>query len=325
MDLKHLYMIPIPIADFISGAMIPVDLYLRLSEDKFVLITKAGSNPNREQLMTYKNKTVEYLWIKKIDYGKFVHNNISIAGIVVNQENLTTAQKTQVLTQAAANVFTELDHMGLGFESYSHSKQIVEATVALAENHKDLSGLFATLSECSDHLLRHSMAVCAVSVLVAQVLKWENKQTIEKLALGALLHDVGLKTLPRELIDKPRSMMTYEENQLFETHSYRGMQLLITLGIVPDDVLAVVYEHHENSIGQGYPRKLRNLKIHPLARVVALADEFCNLTLKSPNCPVPKSPREAIMTIELTMGQPHNKEAFRALQMVINKEYADAS
>jgi hypothetical protein len=29
------------------------------------------------------------------------------------------------------------------------------------------------------------------------------------------------------------------------------------------------------------------------------------------------------MTIEYTMGQPHNKEAFRALQMVVNKEYAD--
>jgi HD-GYP domain-containing protein (c-di-GMP phosphodiesterase class II) len=117
--------------------------------------------------------------------------------------------------------------------------------------------------------------------------------------------------------------MSYEEIQAYETHPFKGMQMLLSLGIVPDDVIAIVYEHHENAIGQGFPRKLRNLKMHPLAKVVAVADEFCNLTLSNPNCPVPKTPREALMTIEYTMGQPHNKEAFRALQMVVNKEYAD--
>jgi len=116
--------------------------------------------------------------------------------------------------------------------------------------------------------------------------------------------------------------MTFEETQLYEQHPFKGMQMLLTLGIVPDDVIAVVYEHHENAIGQGYPRKLRNLKMHPLGKVVALANDFCELTLPGPNTPVPKSAREAILTIEVTMGQPHNKEAFRALQLVVNKEFA---
>jgi len=322
MKESHNLMIPVPIQDFIAGAVVPVNLYVRLGDDKFVMVSKAGTKTNREQLQTYENKTVEYLWVKRQEYSKLIRNNLTIAGVIVTQDNLNVRQKTEVLSQAAASVFTELEHVGLGFEAYSHSKQIVEATVALAENHRDLGDILLSLKDCSDELLRHSMAVSCVSVLIAQALKWENKQTVEKLALGALLHDVGLKALPPELVMKSRARMTYEEIQLYETHPYKGMQMLLSLGIVPDDVIAVVYEHHENAIGQGYPRKLRNIKMHPLAKVVALADEFCNLTLVNPNCPVPKSPREALMTIEVTMGQPHNKEAFRALQLVINKEFA---
>ncbi len=322
MEVKHPQMIPVPITDFIGGTVVPVNLYVRLSDSKFVLVSNAGQKPNKDQFKTYENKTVEYRWVKREEYSKLIANNLSIAGVVVTASNLNVHQKTTILSQAAGSVFTELEHMGLSFDSYTHSKQIVEATVALSESHRDLSDLFASLKDCNDQVLQHSLAVSCISVMIAQVLKWENQQTVEKLALGALLHNIGLKSLPAELVSKPKAKMTFDEIQLYETHPFKGMQMLLGLGIVPDDVIAVAYEHHENAIGQGYPRKLRNLKIHPLAKVVALASDFCELTLPGPNNTNPRTPREAITTIEVTMGQPHNREAFRALQLIVNKEFA---
>jgi putative nucleotidyltransferase with HDIG domain len=316
---KHPQMIPVPIRDFISGVLVPVDLYVRLNDEKFIQVSKAGHKTIKDQLKSYEDKTVEYLWVRKKDYSKLILNNISIAGVIVNQEHLEMKLKTQVLTQAAASVFTELEHVGMNLEAYNHAKQIIEATVALAENHPDLSGMLVAMKDVSDELLRHSLSVSFVSVLIAQALEWENKQTIEKLALGALLHDIGLKVLPPELINKPKSKMSFEETQVYEQHPYKGMQLLVTLSTVPDDIIAIIYEHHENALGQGYPRKLRNIKIHPLAKVVAVAEEFCSLTLPGVNCTAPKTPAEALHTIEHTMGQPHNKEAFKALQTVVNK------
>src|SRR5690606_21593287 len=138
MDPRHDHLIPIPIQEFINGASTPVNLYIRLGADKFVLVAKAGSKTDRDRLQMYENKTVEYLWVRREDYPKLAKNNLAIAGIIVGQHNLDGKQKTQVLTQAAATVFRELDHVGMGFEAYSHSKQIVEATVALADSHRDL-------------------------------------------------------------------------------------------------------------------------------------------------------------------------------------------
>lgn len=317
--------LPVPIQEFIQGAIVPVDLYVKLNDNKYIMVSKAGTKTDQTQLQTYENKTVEYLWVQQEDYALHVRNNVNIAGIIVTKNNLDVKKRIHVLSQAASSVFNEMTHIGIGFEAYSHSKQIVEATIALSETHTDLLELFMGLKSCSDELLKHSLAVCCVSVLIAKALGWENKQTIEKMALGALLHDIGLKTIPPEIVKKSKHEMTYDELQTYEQHPFKGMQLLLGLGMVPDDVVAIVYEHHENAIGQGYPRKLRSLKMHPLARVVAVANEFCNLTIENPNCKKPRTAREALLTIEVTMGQPHNKEAFRALQLIVNKEFAQSA
>ena len=111
--------------------------------------------------------------------------------------------------------------------------------------------------------------------------------------------------------------------QKWETHSFRGMQLLNALGVVPDDVVAMVYEHHENSIGQGYPQMTRDVKQHPLGKITTLANEFAELTLPGPNMPTPKTAREALVYIETTMGLPFNKEVFRALRRLVESGKKD--
>jgi HD-GYP domain-containing protein (c-di-GMP phosphodiesterase class II) len=143
-------------------------------------------------------------------------------------------------------------------------------------------------------------------------------QTLEKLALGGLLHDVGLKELPRELLEKSRHLMSAEEVQTYETHVYRGVEILQSMPSVPEEVIAMLFEHHENAIGQGYPRKLRDFKMNPLAKVVALADAFADMTLKNPQNSNIKTPEEAINYIEVTLGQPYNKPTFAALKQVLN-------
>lgn len=313
-------MIPIPIADFLVTSACNVDLYVRLTDEKFILLTKAGQRTSPEQMKSYREKEVSYLWVKKEDYYKLSEQAVALAGLAMRKGELDVGQKIHILTTAAEMVFNQLDHMGVGLSLYQDAKMVTEATVTLVQSHRTLSSVFASLKECSDELLRHSMAVSTLSALIGQALKWEKRTTLEKLALGGLLHDIGKKTLPPELMLKPRALMTAEENQIYETHPYRGMQLMISLGVVPDDVVSIIYEHHENSIGQGFPQRIRDMKMHPLAKVVAIANQFANLTIQGLNNPHPKTPREALMYIEYTMGQPFNKDCFKALRSIIEAE-----
>jgi len=318
MELSSKDFMPIPISDFTTGLTIPVDLYIRLGEEKFVMVAKASTTTNVDQFKNYQNKEITYLWVRKKEYYKIAHQTMSLAGIAMSKKDLDDSKKTTLVTIAARSMFRQLEHLGMDLEVYNNAKQITEAVVGLVESHKSLSDLFLSLRSFSDAILAHSVAVSSISVMIGGQMGFTKRTTLEKLALGGLLHDIGMKALPTELVQKPLAAMSADEIQQYETHSFKGMQMLQSLGIVPDDIVSIVYEHHENSIGQGFPQRMRDVKIHPLAKVTALADGYANLVLPNVNCPMPKNPREALMFIEHTQGIPYNKEAFRALKRIID-------
>jgi HD-GYP domain-containing protein (c-di-GMP phosphodiesterase class II) len=313
---------PIPISEFVKGITIPVDLYIRLGSEKFVLLGKAGTQSDINQLAKYQNKEVSYLWVYKREYYKIAHQAITMAGIAVSRKDLDDNIKTTIVTNAARSLYRQIDAIGMNVEAFNNAKMVSDAVIGLVETHKSFADLIASLKACSDHLLAHSIMVCSMSVMIGQALKYEKRATLEKLGLGGLLHDLGIKAIPQDILNKTTAGMTPDEVQHYETHPFKGMQMLQTLGVVPDDIISIVYEHHENSIGQGYPQRLRDIKIHPLAKVVGLADGFADLILPSVNNPVPKNTREALMYIEHTQGIPYNKEAFRALRKIIDAKSA---
>ncbi len=322
MDLGSKDLMPLPLSDFTKGVRVPVDVYIRLGEENFVLVWKAGTINDPEQFKNYEAKEVSYVWVLRKDYFKLAHQAVSLAGVALSNKDMADSKRTVLVTMAARSLFRQVENQGVDLELYSNAQQVTEAVVGLMETHKTFGDLFASLATFSDQLLAHSVSVSFMSVLLGTKLGYEKKTTLEKLALAGLLHDVGLKALPAELVQKPMASMTSEEILLFETHSYRGQQMLTSLGVVPEDIVSMVYEHHENSIGQGYPQRIRDVKIHPMAKIIALADAYSTLTLANVNCPTPKSPREAIMHIEHTLGIPYNREAFRALKRIIEGDDA---
>lgn len=310
-------MMPVPIDELVNGVKTPCDLYVRLNADHFVLVTNAGSMTQVDQLSDFQSKSVEYLWVNKKDYYKLAHQATSLAGVIVRRDEISSSKKSEILTKAASTAFRQIDSLGLDINAYGTARAVSEAVFTFVESHPSLSDLIESLKKTSDQILAHSMAVSIVSTIIGQEMGFTKKMTLEKLALAGLLHDIGMKALPDELLKKSILQMTGEEILRWQTHPYRGVQMLLALGVVPDDVISMVYEHHENSIGQGFPQQIRDVKLHPLGKITALAVQFCELTLPGLNNPVAKSARDTLMFIEVTMKLPFNKEVFRALRRAI--------
>ena len=85
-----------------------------------------------------------------------------------------------------------------------------------------------------------AIAVSTLSVMIAKELGWESSTTFEKLSLGAMLIDIGLKQIPYEIVSKSLNEMTPEEVHFYETHPFRGMELAIRAGSIPDDIILEV-------------------------------------------------------------------------------------
>ncbi len=317
-DLNVTDFMPITRQEILAVNSLPVDIFLKISDTKIVLIGRKGSR-SLDDLHVLDNEVVSEFYVRKNEYRDCVGQNLTIAGIIISKSDISDPTKTEFLTRTAFSVFNEIESVGFNHESLEHAKLVSKSIQNLISSKPDLLSVLNMLGTVSDDLLRHSMAASAVSVMIAKAMGWTVQATLEKVALGGLLHDIGMKELPSDILTKPRYEMTPEERLYYETHVTRGVEILSTMPSVADDIIAMTMEHHENALGQGYPRRIRDFKMNPLAKIIALSDCFCELTLKNINYPMPRSSEDAINYIENTMGQPFSKPALFALRKALTK------
>ncbi|MCS6860186.1 MAG: HD-GYP domain-containing protein [Abditibacteriales bacterium] len=124
----------------------------------------------------------------------------------------------------------------------------------------------------NDYLAAHSVNVCILALLTGIGMGY-NTARLEALGIGALLHDVGMVTVPAEVWRKAGAL-TPEERKQVETHCLAGWQILQANARFKATSLAVVLQHQERYDGTGYPRGLKGADIHEFARVTAVADVY---------------------------------------------------
>lgn len=105
----------------------------------------------------------------------------------------------------------------------------------------------------------------------------------ERIAMGAMLYDIGMQAVPGNLPGKP-GPLTPEEVQAVRRHCRRGADLMRTAagrvgGDADIDFCAMLAQtHHEWWDGNGYPDGLRGDAIPLAARIIAVADTYDALT-----------------------------------------------
>ncbi|MGE0632449.1 MAG: HD-GYP domain-containing protein [Pseudobdellovibrionaceae bacterium] len=317
--MRDAHMIAIPVSDFATGPDLTVDIFIRLSEDRYLCVAKAGQKTQIMELTAFKKEKLTTLYIRKEDFQVYVEKTIALTEAALRLVK-DDAKKTKLIRLASQSVFQELDKMGPSKEAVAHAKLVCEMTMSFVSSTPRLSALISSLQNGNDWVLNHSLATSAFCVMLGKELGWLQAAILEKLALGGLLHNTGMREIPVEVLNKPRAQYTQEELALYETHPYRGMILLQSVPYIPDDVVACVYEHHETASGQGFPRRLRDLRMNPLGKVVACAAQYAELLIINPNCAAPRTPEQAMQYIQDIMGQPFNKDVFKALQKLVSKD-----
>ncbi len=100
------------------------------------------------------------------------------------------------------------------------------------------------------------------------------------LGAGALLHDIGERKVPNQVLLKHRKGegLTRAEKIFFELHPEYGHRIIDGIGGFSPAASQVVYQHHERSDGSGYPRGLTEDAISMVAKILMVADEYDHLT-----------------------------------------------
>ncbi|MBS4760200.1 MAG: HD domain-containing protein [Clostridium sp.] len=121
----------------------------------------------------------------------------------------------------------------------------------------------------------HALNTAILAATMGFKLEYD-EDLIEKLTQAALLHDIGMTRLPKEILEKTN--LSQQDNKIFQKHTQIGYKILKYEMKLPEDICLVALEHHENNDGSGYPFKLSGEQISKLTRVVGLCSFFDDLT-----------------------------------------------
>ena len=126
----------------------------------------------------------------------------------------------------------------------------------------------------------HSTGVARYSEALARAAGLEEKE-IERIKLGAILHDVGKIGIPENILKKP-SALSDEEWQIMKQHPTIGVDKVIKPNRQLQDLIPIVKYHHERYDGKGYPEGLKGEDIPLAARIVSVADTYHALVSDRP-------------------------------------------
>ena len=114
--------------------------------------------------------------------------------------------------------------------------------------------------------------------------------------MGAMLHDVGISRLPRNLLRKSGAY-TEQERRLMERHPILGATILRQSENIPELAQRIAIEHHERIDGSGYPYGIHGAEISLSSQLVAITDLYDNM-LTGRNRP-PLQPIEVLRQLYL--------------------------
>lgn len=277
-----------------------------------ILVT-AGTALRREILTLLHRHDIDAVWIKE-DLPT-LKEEAAPAKVQLNREvttihNLISTATRRKMIQTMQNAFR---HRGSIAAHLPYLREAIDEVIRELSQHEQLLIYLTDIRTISDYLYGHCVDVGLFAIVIGMAMGL-SKEEIYILGIGGLLHDYGKTAIADSILEK-QGPLTPEEFEVVKTHASAGYNILRTETKVDSRIALMALQHHERPDGRGYPWGITMEEIHPLARIVAVADVYDALTTDRVYRPA-VAVFEAIRTITSCSGtqfDPKVVEAFRSV------------
>jgi putative nucleotidyltransferase with HDIG domain len=244
---------------------------------------------------------IEHL-VPGMELARDVHSDdgmvLASAGIVISRYTIDKFKKwsvpaADIITQVASNPIVD-PKVEKFINSYNRSVAVIQqAFQSIRETQEvpldtftatadEIAGNIRTAGNIIDRLydmpafddstFHHSVNVGVIAALITTWLDYP-PSVVNAVSLAGLLHDVGKAQIPVSLLNRPDKLppLDYEH---YKKHATYGFELLRNQTDLAQSIMSGIIQHHERTDGSGYPYNLTDDKIHPYAKIIAIADIY---------------------------------------------------
>jgi HD-GYP domain-containing protein (c-di-GMP phosphodiesterase class II) len=166
-----------------------------------------------------------------------------------------------------------------------------------------------TLKNQTSERFQHSVDTCCLGVAFGTRLGVSGPR-LKKLALGLLLHDIGLSAMPPGSLDSKQPLTGALQEQ-FGQHPETGWAMLRGRDDISPLTRAVIAQHHERWDGSGYPHGLKGDQIHEFGQIGGLIQAYDSMISPRPHRPALKA-HEAVEYFVGSAGRHFSLDLVRA-------------
>jgi HD-GYP domain-containing protein (c-di-GMP phosphodiesterase class II) len=212
------------------------------------------------------------------DLAKNADKSEKVINASSNVMSLAEVQGYKGIYRSYLELIERLDQVfmqiGSGVSAEARSVDNITARLlqAVREQRNSFIGYILGGEVSGFELAKSSVNSAILSAFIATELKQPNHKVMQ-VVTGALLHDIGMLRLPKELVNK-KGGLSEAEIQKMHAHSLYGYRIITKELLYPEDVGIIAFQHHERWDGEGYPRKVVGAAIDMGARIVSVTDAF---------------------------------------------------
>jgi putative nucleotidyltransferase with HDIG domain len=268
--------------DYLSpNRAVPFDLYLlgiRRRDDSMTLlkILDRGQTPSRKGLAHLRRSGLEKVYFKHEDQTDAVDYLVETAEDMVQKKDVVVEVKAKLIHDTANHLIEQaVVDPRLG-RNVDRCKKYVDQVADFVAGDQTAVQCLTEILATDFSLYSHSVNVCLLTIAFADFLGL-NTRDVTLLGVGGLLHDIGKRAIPSDVLNKP-SQLTETEWKIVREHPLRGFLTLRELPAFPPPALKIVRSHHENLDGSGYPDGLDSDNLDRSVRIIRIVDAYDAIT-----------------------------------------------
>lgn len=161
--------------------------------------------------------------------------------------------------------------------TYNRNQELIELS-ATADNiisnileEDEIVEKIYDIKERSSDLYEHSISMCSLAILTSLRMKID-KMKVHDIAVGCLLHDLGLRYLTIPYANQDINQLSNVEFAEYKKHPIYGYSVLKNETWLSDLSKNIILYHHERLDGSGFPLRTKNIPFE--AKIVTICDAF---------------------------------------------------
>lgn len=265
------------------------------------VLVKKGAKLSKKLLDKIETNKVFTVYVEDphndIEVVRLVEQSFRVKGMLLIKSIFEAAKKEKSIFELHDELKVYAEDML--YELRSFQNEILE--------HIDIKNV-------DNYIFSSSLNVAVLSSLIAWELGYSNEM-VKEIFIGSVYHDIGISLIDDTIINK-NTPLTQKEKFEILMHPKKGHAYIKSKTFLSAYVKTIVLQHHECIDGTGYPSRLTEKDIHPIAQIVGIADIYDAMTSDRPYKRA-ENPKDAIEYIIANTGTKFNSDIIKAFNKKI--------